>query len=57
MKEKRKKRKKYKNSLTFLADDNLHIQLKIITDKLQVNYSEYIRNAVQKQLEQDKKEG
>lgn len=48
-----KKKKILKHPINVLLDDKLHISLKIITDKLEINFSDYLRNALKEKLEKD----
>jgi len=50
MKEKKKKIKKLKNPITFLADDRLHMRLLIKTKDMEISISDYVRSAVTKEL-------
>lgn len=51
---KRKKIKKLKNPITFLADDRLHMRLLVKTKDMEISISDYIRSTLKNQLDKEK---
>jgi post-segregation antitoxin (ccd killing protein) len=48
-----KKKKKLKNNLNVLVDDKMYINLKIITDRYQINISDYVRESISDKLNKE----
>jgi len=48
-----KKKKKFIKPVNVLLSDRMHIQLKIITDKYEINYSDFVRQSIKEKIEKE----
>jgi len=45
-----KKKKKFIKPVNVLLSDKMHVQLRIITDKMEINFSDFVRESIEEKL-------